>query len=223
MSNRKYTQFFYTPHAKPVLLDTGFTVAAADAAGNGVTTLTGPSIQAVYMHTSATASAGNPNPASGIIVIQLQDGFNAYFGGYQFISTPLTGTPVTAPTVNVTYVITALGTATLAQWQAAGLPVGIKPAIGASFVCIATGTIGGSAAVQAIATAGSGIDHMEVVGVPNTTINPSIIYNPLGQATYGQVILACFKNGVLTAPTDGTLIRIGLYFSNSTVSFGAAG
>lgn len=286
MSNRKYTQFFYTPHAKPVLIDCNFVVDAANGNGLGIRSLKGPSVQNVFMHTSAaftgtshtstlidgiasgtsslkvgmpvqgsgiiagstiativdsgsitlsvaTSSSttgsityqavGNPNPASGMILVQFQDNFNRYFGGFSGQVSPLSGSTVTSTTANVSYTIVSLGTATLAQWQTAGLPVGMQPQVGSSFVALVTGTIGGSGAVQAIATAGSNIDHIEIFGDPNATINPSIVYNPLGQATYGQILMACFKANALTAPADNTTIGLSFYFSNSTVSFGSAG
>lgn len=286
MSNRKYTQFFYTPHAKPVLIDCNFVVDVANGNGLGIRALKGPSVQAVYMHSTAaftgtshtstlidgiaggTASlvvgmpvqgsgiptsttiatiidsgsitlsaatttsttgsityqgVGSPNPASGMIVVKFQDNFNRYFGGFSGQVSPLSGSTVTSTTANVAYTIVSLGTATLAQWQTAGLPVGMQPQVGSSFVALVTGTIGGSGSVQAIATAGSNIDHLEIFGDPNATINPSIIYNPLGQATYGQIIMAAFKANALTAPADNSVIGAAFYFSNSTVSFGAAG
>ena len=104
----------------------------------------------------------------------------------------------------------SLGTATLAQWQAVGLPVGIIPAIGTTFIATSSGTIGGSAAIEVPLSTGSGIDHIEVCGDPNTTIRNT---SPTG---YGYVVFACYKNGVLTAPAAGTVISLATYLSNGS-------
>lgn len=166
MANRRFTQFFNTLHNRPVLLDCHFTVDSTNA--SGIASLKGPGIQNVFMHTSTTPVAGNPNPAAGYAIVQLQDNYNGFYGLFSSVEAPLSGSSLTAVSANVSYTITILGTATLAQWQAKGLPVGIAPAIGVSFVATATGTIGGSAAVQV--SLSSGISSIEVIGNPNKTI-----------------------------------------------------
>lgn len=235
MANRRFNQFFYSLHNKPVLLDCNFKVDAADVSGKGIIngSLKGPGIANVFMNSSASFSGathtntvvdgisstanlragmpiqgsgipagttiasitsssaivisqaasasatvtisyqavGNPNPGAGVILVQLQDCYNKYFGGNFQAGYALTGSDLTSVTVNLVYVITALGTATLAQWQAKGLPAGITPAVGAAFVASATGTIGGSATVKAVGS--SGIDAIEVIGDPNKTIQSS--------------------------------------------------
>lgn len=211
MANRYYTQFFYTFHKMPVLLDCNFVVDSTNGNGLGIRSLKGPGIANVYMHTSATPASGNPNPASGVIVVQLQDNYFRYFGGYSG-QVSAVGSPQSTTTANVAYVIASLGTATLAQWQAAGLPSGFTPAVGQAFVAIATGTIGGSAQVVPSAAAGSGIDHIEVLGDPNQSLNPI----PNGNA---QILLQCFAGGVLTAPANGSVIGLSFELSNSSVTF----
>lgn len=166
MANRRFTQFFNTLHNRPVLLDCNFVVDPTNSAG--ITSLKGPGIQNVFMHTSTTPVAGNPNPANGYAIVQLQDNYNYFYSMFYNVEAPLSGSSLTAVTANVAYTITILGTATLAQWQAKGLPIGITPAIGASFVATAAGTIGGSAAVQV--SSSSGIVGVEVIGNPNKTI-----------------------------------------------------
>ena len=165
-------------------------------------------VSAVYMRTSATPSASNPNPASGYIVIQLSDKYYGYLGGFSGQVSP-PGTSVTSTTANLPMMITSLGTATLAQWQAVGLPLGITPSVGLAFVPTSSASIGGSATVAPVKSTGSGIDHMEVVGDANQTINQS--FNGSG----GQIIVACFSEGAVTAPADGTVIGMSFYLSNS--------
>lgn len=209
MANRYLNQFYYTFHKMPALVDCNFIVDSTNGNGLGIRSLKGPGIKAVYMHTTQTPAAGNPNPGSGVIVVQLQDNWFRYFGGFSGQVQPVSGTPLTATTANVAYVITSLGTATAAQWQAVGLPAGFVPAVGMAFIATASATIGGSATVEVSAAAGSGIDHIEVLGDPNTTINTP--------AAPSQIILQCFAGGTKTAPADGSVIGLSFYLSNSSV------
>lgn len=217
MSNRRYVQFFQTPHKSPVLLDCNFIVDAANGNGLGQRSLKGSGIQQVYMHTSAPlVGSGNPNPAAGVILVQFQDTFNRYFGGFSGQVCPVSGTPLTSVTANTTYIIVSLGTTTLAQWQAKGVPVGITPAVGVAFVATATGAIGGTGAVEITAAAGSGIDHIEVIGDPNTTLKSSAA-NVVGISSGAYMLLQCFAGGVKTAPADGSTIGLAFYLSNSNI------
>lgn len=198
-------------------MDCNFTVAAADTGGLGITGLKGTGVRNVYMHTSQTPATGNPNPANGIIIVQLQDNYYKHFASFTSIIAPNSGSDVTTTVANTTYTITTLGTTTLAQWQAVGLPKGIQPAIGASFTATAGQAIGGTGAVQVIATAGSAIEHIEIFGNPNTTINPSIAYSSPATIAYPYIIYQCFDDNVVTAPADNTVISISMYLSNSSV------
>lgn len=219
MANSYFKQFFYTKHVYPVLLDCRFTVAATDSAGLGITGLTGAGIANVYMHTSATPAATNPNPASGEIVVQLSDNYVSLYGIDQNLQSPLSGSNVTTTVTNVINTISVLGTATLAQWQTVGLPVGITPAVGVSFVATSSAVIGNSGAVQVRATAGSGIDHIELVSNTASGLMNSMIQNPaIQQAAGGYLYLACFKNTVLTAPAAGTVIGLRFYLSNHALT-----
>src|SRR5271166_2201001 len=187
MANRYLNQFTYSFHKMPVIIDCNFVVDSTNGNGLGERNLKGPGVANVYMHTSATPAPGNPNPAPGVIVVQLQDNYYRYFGGFSGQISAL-GSSVTSLTANTAYVITSLGTATLAQWQAAGLPTGFTPTVGQAFIAAATGTIGGGATAAPSASSGSGIDHIEVLGDPNQSLNPI----PNGNA---QIVLQCFSGG----------------------------
>lgn len=224
MSNTYFNQFFNTKHAKPCLLDARFVVAPTN--GNGVTLITGagvtsttmsPGIANIFMHSSSPA-ATNPNPANGEIIVQLQDSYRSYFGGFSSFISPLAGSPGASTTANVINVITALGTATLANWQAVGLPIGITPAVGVAFVATSSASVGGSATVDLRATAGAGIDHIEVVGnnMQANLTNGSIRNPAVVPASGGYIYMACFKNTALTAPATGTIINLGLYLGDSS-------
>lgn len=210
---------FYCPHVRPVLVDCNFIVDPTNGNGFGVRALKGQGVASLFMHTSATprrASNGqlNPNPVSGVIQVQFTDQFMRYFGGFAGFIPPV-GTPVTSTVSNAINVIVVLGTATLAQWLAVGLPPGIVPAVGVAFIATSSAVIGGGAEVAPAATGYSGIDHIEVVGDPNLTINPI----PVGGSPNvgGFIQMACLFEGALTAPAPGTAIGLSFYLSQSSV------
>lgn len=210
---------FYCPHVKPVLIDCNFVVDSANGNGLGIRNLKGQGIRNVFMHTSSTPGVGaggfvNPNPNSGIIVVQMAENFNRYYGGFSGFVSPVS-TSTTSSVANVINVISVLGTATLAQWLAVGLPGGIVPAVGVSFIATSSALIGGSAQTAIVAAAGAGVDHIEVAGDPNLTVNPI----PVGGSPHvgGWVNLSVYKNTVLTAPTDTSVVSLAFYMSQSSV------
>lgn len=214
-------------HVKPVLLDCNFVVDSTNGNGLGIRSLKGPMVQNVFMHTSATPANGNsnpntpsvpvlnPNPAAGTIIIQLQDNYNRSLSGFNAIVSPVSGSPLTSTTANIANIIVSLGTATAAQWQAKGLPAGISPAVGVAFVPTASGLIGGSAAVEIAAAAGSGICSIETLGDPNLSLSP----NPTSNQGFGaQLILQCRDYaGALANPANGSVISISMYLSDSSI------
>lgn len=225
MANQYLKQFFYTPHTMPVLLDCNFVVDSTNGNGLGIRSLKGQDILNVFMHTTATPGVGakgqlNPNPAAGNILVQLNDGYPRYFGGFSgFVST--VGVSSTATVASAAQVITSLGTATAAQWVAVGLPLGVTPAVGATFIATSTATIGGGATVAPTKSTGSGCDHIEVLGDPNLTINPTNVaaamVGPGLQSAPASLVLQCMNANAVTAPADGTVIGLALYLSNSSV------
>lgn len=224
MSNRRDIQFTFNPHNKATVLDCSFVVDHTNGNGFGVRSLKKSGrVSTVFMNTSVTpgkASNGqvNPNPQGGLIQVTLQDNYNAYLGGYSGFASPLSGSSISIATgssltAGHLYVITSLGTSTQANWQAVGLSPSIRAAVGVSFIATATsGT--GTGTVQTFATAGSNIDHIEVVGDAN------LMNNGLGATISGGGIgmilqLACFKAGALQAPADGTVIGLNFYLNDS--------
>lgn len=226
MANRFFTNagHFYAPHVMPVTLDCNFVVDSTNGNGLGIRNLKGPAIANVFMHTTSTAGVGNlnvtnPNPASGIIMVQLADNYNKYFGGYAGFSAPVTGSALTSVTQHTAYVIVSVGTGTQAQWQAIGLAPGISPAVGAAFIASASTTVPGSGTVQASGVAG--IDHIEVIGDPNQTIAPvGLVVTP---GTGMILLLQCISAGSVAAPNNNTVIGLNIYLSNSSASSGTAG
>lgn len=230
MANRNFSNGgkIYAMETKPVLVSCNFVVDSTNGNGLGIRSLKGPLVQNVFMNTSATAGPGNsnpaspnvvvtnPNPSAGSIIVQLQDNFTRSLCGFDARVSPVSGSPLTATTIHVPVIIVALGTATLAQWQAKGLPLGITPAVGVAFVPSASGTIGGSAAVEIAAATGTGVCTIETLGDPNLSIAP----NPTKSQGFGaQMILQCRDYaGALVAPADGSVISLSFYLSDSSVS-----
>ena len=209
---------FYCPHVRPILVDCNFIVDSANGNGLGIRSLKGQGVANVFMHTSATPGKGsngqlNPNPAAGYILVQLADNFQRYYGGFAGFEGPVTSPSQTSTTSGNPYVVTSLGTATAAQWLAAGVPPGVTPAVGVAFVATATGTIGGSATVGS--PSASGIDHIEAVGDPNLSLGPVPVG---GSPNVGAWLLfQADLNTTPTAPTDNSVISMSFYLNQSNV------
>lgn len=103
----------YSFGSAPVLIDCNFTVDATNGNGLGVRSLKGQGVKNVYMHTSATPAAGNPNPASGYALVHLSNNYNRYLGGFSGFVSPVTGSNLainaSALTAGVPYVIVSVG------------------------------------------------------------------------------------------------------------------
>ncbi len=218
MANRNFSSGgkIYSMHTMPVLLDCNFIVDPANGNGLGIRSLKGPTINNVFMHTTAPlAGSGNPNPAPGIIVVQLADNYNRYLSGFSGQEGPI-GSSVTSTTAATPAIVTSLGTSTSANWLAVGFPAAYLatatglPTLGAAFIPTSSATIGGGATV-APQTA-SGIDHIELVGDPNQTI-ASVQPQTVG----AQMIFQCLAAGSLTAPATGSVISLAFYENNSSV------
>jgi hypothetical protein len=167
---------FYTNLVQPTDINLNFIVDSTN--GNGLGTRSVKSngyVNNVFMHTSATPGSNNgqtnPNPASGTAIIQLKGNFARYIGGFAGIEAPLASTGLTSVTAGNPYVITSLGTTTLAQWQAAGVPMGQTPSVGMSFVATESSAIGGTGTVGAPGM--SQITNIQIVGDPNQSISNS--------------------------------------------------
>lgn len=163
---------------------------------------------------------GSPQPAAGLIVVKLSSSYNAFYGMQQSFVGPQ-ATASTSTVANVINVISVLGTATLAQWQAVGLPVGVTPAVGVAFIANQSAAIGGSAQTILATAAGVGIDHIESLGNANLSIGPtgSRITNSLS-GKGSLLYLRCYKNTVLTQPTDASQINLSFLLGNSGVQVG---
>lgn len=226
MSNRNYAngKAMYAMHVKPVLIDCNFVVDSTNGNGLGIRNLKGPMVNNIFMHTSATPGANNgmtnPNPSTGVIVVQLQDNFNRYFGGFSGQVMALGGGTATI-VAGSPYVITALGTTTAAQWVTAGVPASMLtngaglPNIGLAFIAATSETIPGAPTVNP--PVASGIDHIEVIGDANQSIAPNPALAAYAPNQGGQIIMECQFEGVATAPANGSVISLAFYLSDSSI------
>lgn len=175
------------------------------------------------MHTSSTpgkvGNITNPNPAVGYAQVRFKNNFNYYLGGFSGWAAPLASTSTTSTTNHNAYAITSLGTTTLAQWQAAGLPQGLIPTVGQSFIATATGAIGGTGTVGVPGIPTTGL--ISIVGDPNQTLNNSNIATNAG-ATMILQLLAPTNSSTTTlvaaAPADGTVMGLEFCFDGSSVT-----
>lgn len=222
MANRNFSNGgkMYIMETSPVLVSMNFVVASTN--GVGITNLKGATVDDVFMHTSTTPSGGNPNPASGTIIVRLQDNYARLLSSSFSIISPNSGTPVkidnAAMTPGVAYTITVLGNSSVALWRSLGVPAGITPAVGVTFIAASAGSSANTSTsrVQASAAAGSGVASIELVGNPNLLIAPDGLAN---QGYGASFILQCRDYaGALVAPADGSIISIDLLLSNSSVT-----
>jgi hypothetical protein len=158
-------------------------------------------------------------PAAGTIVVQLQDNYNRMLKGFKAIVSPVSGSPLkvdnSALTAGVAYIITTLGNSTAAQWHALGVPPGVVPAVGVSFIALSNGGSANvsSSRVMTAALAGSGILSIETVGDPNLSIAP----DPTQNQGFGAQILLQTRDyaGNIVAPADGSVISLAFLLNNS--------
>lgn len=211
----------FTGHVMPVLLDVTIPIGATGAVG----TIKGPYIKAVT------------RLAAGKYQIQMQDNYSGYYvGSSQFIS-PTTGSALAidatsaALTVGSVYRISVIGDNPDASYRAIGVPTGVTIDIGVSFVATATGSgVAGTGRVLLVAT-GSGIDKVELIGDPNTTIDPM---SPIGGGQLGAIVtIQCLQAQVGAAttqgsalqyaaadPANGSTLKLSILLSNSSVLIG---
>lgn len=155
-------------------LDCNFVVDSTNGNGLGIRSLKGSPCAAVYMHTSATPASGNPNPAAGYILVQLAANYYGYIGGYSGFVSQLSGSSISISsglTAGNAYVITSVGTSTAANWRTEGLPAGLTPTAGQSFIATTSSAGTGTGTVQAPAIGGSGGLLFDVIGDANQSVS----------------------------------------------------
>lgn len=215
---------YFTNITKPIDCNLNFIVDSTNGNGLGIRSLKSNGfVESVYMHTSTTPGVisgwTNPNPAVGYALVRFKNNFNAYLGGFSGQIIPLASSNLTSTTAHVSYVITSLGTTTLAQWLAAGVPAGFVPAVGLAFTAIATGAIGGTGSVGAPGVPTTQV--VTVVGDPNTSINNSNIAKNAGAIIMIQFTAATAAGTttlVAANPADGSVVGMCFRFDGSSVT-----
>lgn len=218
---------FYSNLTQPIEIDANFVVDSANGNGLGIRGLKSNGwIRNVFMHTSAAPGTNNgalnPNPAAGYALVQFKQNFNIYVGGFSGFVSPPSGTPILVTAglvVGNPYIITVVGTTTQAQWQTLGLPAGLTPTVGQSFIAITAAAGVGTGVVQAPAASGSGIQLIDVIGDPNQSINNSSI-----AANGGAYVLLRFLSAtaagntalIATAPVNGSVVGATFKFDQSS-------
>lgn len=226
MANRNWASGgkIYSMHVSPVLIDCNFIVDVTN--GLGIRSLKGPCVNNVFMHTSGSPTSNNgtlnPNPASGTIIVQLMDNYSRSFSNFNAVISPSSGSALkidnSALTAGVPYIISTLGSSSAAQWHALGVPAGVVPAVGVSFIAssVGAGANSSSSRVMISAAAGSNVASIEMVGDPNLSINPIPSAN---QGFGAQIILQCRDyQGAIVAPAAGSVISLSFYLSNSSIT-----
>jgi hypothetical protein len=225
----------YTNICNPKEVWCNFIVDSTNGNGWGVRSVKSNGyIEAVFMHTSATPGKQNallnPNPQAGYAVVRFKNTFNYYLGGFSGQIVPLTSTSTTSLTAGNVYVITSVGTTTLAQWQTLGLIPGVQPVsntgisvatptVGMTFVAASSGSIPGTGTVGLPGVPSA--TTLTVVGDPNQTIaNNSVTANAGAQVV---VQFAAPTNSTTTtltptSPANGTVVSMQFAFDGSSVT-----
>jgi hypothetical protein len=220
---------FYTNVTKPMEVSLQWTVTPTN--GLGVTSLkSNGHVENVFMHTSTTPSANrgftNPNPAVGYAIIQLKQNFNKFLGiSSQVINPPsATATKIdnSALTVGQVYTISTVGDSTAAQWAQVGVPAGVTPAVGVSFVALVVGTTGeaNTSTSRVMIPGVSGITSVEVVGDPNMD-RPANVASNAGQQIFLQFMGATDAStttNIPKAPLTASVVNLSLLFDGSSVT-----
>ena len=212
MANRSWlSNKMYQMQAYPCLVTVSFVVD--NTLPNGTNFVKGGGVSNVYMNTVGVPSAQNPNPEPGIVMIELQDSYERLLGGFLQVASPLDGINSLNTVAGQLCVIVSLGTASAAQWAAAGVPAGITPAVGVAFVPVQSAPIGGGAVVQGMGV--SGVSSVEACGNGNLSVRR------LNSPTNGGalVYMQCLDSaGAKVAPALNSVVVGSIYLSNSSVT-----
>lgn len=218
---------YYSNITQPIRIAANWVVDSSNGNGLGIRSLKSNGwIRNVFMHTSATPGSNNgalnPNPAVGYALVQFKQNFNIYMGGSVGFVSQLSGSSINVTsglTAGAAYVITSVGTTTVAQWQTLGLPAGLVPTVGQSFIAITSSAGTGTGAVQAPATAGSGIVVSDVIGDPNQEINNSSIASNGGAYVLIRFLAPTSSSVttlVATAPANNSVVGAFFEFDQSS-------
>lgn len=122
---------------------------------------------------------------------------------------PLNGPPADGVSpLNTGFTLAIVNSTTnLSDWQHVGVPQGVVPAVGVSFIAIAAGYSTGGGSTGLVKAVGvSGIDHAEGIGDSNLSLSPV----PMGGSpnSGGWILLQYMLSNAVAAPADGTVIAL---------------
>lgn len=175
---------------------------------------------------SSGATAAQVGAALAITIAALPSGVSGVFSFTATGTTTVTVTstqnlPLAGPAADgaiatgFTFALTKY-TTNLTDWQKVGVPPGVVPAVGVSFIAIATGySTGGGSTGLVKAVSVSGITCAEIIGDPNLSIAPIAMG---GSPNVGSWILIQLLGAtsssvttlIPTAPADGTVISMSM-------------
>lgn len=166
--------------------------------------------------TLKTSGVSAPSPASGTLTFVSGTGSSTALNYSAAVAGLATGFTF-AQTVSDT---------NLADWQGVGLPKGLTPTVGQSFVASSTGAGGSTGTV--IAPGISGVSEVEVIGDPNTSVGPAML---AGNSTQGSWILVQFlaatsasvTTRIPTAPNNGSVVGMSFYMDQRDAPSNYAG
>jgi hypothetical protein len=211
----------YENVAKPTIVNVQWTVTPTN--GLGVTSVKSNGyVRNVFMNTSTTPAANNgytnPDPAAGFALVQFNNNFNYYLGGTAQFTPGVTGSVKidnAALTAGQVYVISTLGDATAAKWLTVGVPPGVTPAVGVSFVALNTGTGANTLTSRVSTPLTTNVVGVDVVGDPATMIASSNIATNGGAWLFLQFLDYA---GAVAAPTAGTVVSMSFKYDASSVT-----
>lgn len=206
MANRAFFQMLASLVERLTYLQGDFTVgssgAVSDVNGSGIDDV-------VHVDT-------------GVYQVKLSDSYNRLLD-FQCSAEEPVGTPATIAsglTSGLAYSITTVGDASLADWHSVGLPVGVVPAVGVSFVATSTGS-GNATTARVAPVAGTSTADAQVYnlfGNPDLTVNCSVPGNA-GAAKQAGYFLFVVRSGVgvVTDPPSGAKLKLSMHLRNSSV------
>lgn len=219
---------YYTNVTKPQDINLTFTVTPTN--GLGVTAVKSNGyVRNVFMHTSTTPTSNdgytNPNPANGYFAIQLNNNFNYYLSSFASYRAPNSGSDIkidnSAMTAGVAYTITTLGDATAAKWLAIGVPPGITPAVGVSFIALTNGGAGDVLTSRVQVSSVSGVYGVEVIGNPGVMLSNTNIATNGGAWLLGKFLAPTFTGTALGTHTHDLFLKEGAVADGATTRVNA--
>ena len=177
MASRFFQQFWFSLIHSPVFLEGNFSVGVTGAVRN----VKGSGIKAVTRE------------GVGLYRVDLDDTYYRYMTGGAGLVSPYSGSNVaiTGLTPGLLYMISVVGNS---DWQVAGLPANVTPAVGQTFVATATGT--GTGYAQTIAL--SGVLAIEIASNPQATVTD-------GKAPYFHIQCSSDTDTLIDPPQNSTL------------------